>query len=245
MTMPTNEITEFDTVGAEAESLSTGFKAYLDAKREVVGGVATTLGEKSTFPQLEDGHKLIIPGLHIDYVYELEPRLIDGVWHFQYGIDATKFKKKIAGYVLHHTSETPFDNLIQYMSRRDETRGGSFGYHFLIGKDGRVAQTAPLSARTNHMRSATNRTNALHLTNVNTCSISLHGGYKVVSDSNSVHLPATDEQISSARTVLTALERIVDVPLEQAWGHGEIQSDRMREEALVLAEWCRTPVVFS
>ena len=154
-------------------------------------------------------------------------------------------KTPIEGLLLHHTSDAAFDNFLKYMSRRDEGRGGTFGYHFLMGQDGRVAKTVPLSNRTNHVKPEANRTSAQHITNNNSCSLSLYAGYKELSTGETMHLPASDEQLSSAKIVLKALENIINIPLEESWGYGEVQNDRMMEEALVLVKWCREPVIFA
>lgn len=240
-------VSSFDTVGGIKERPGAEFIDHLESTKKSDAPDHTTFSraEKSTNPHIQDEHKLVIEGLEIEYIYGLEPKILDGIWHFQYGITATKNKEKIKGLLLHHTSDSPFDNYLQYMSRRDAKRGGTFGYHFLIGQDGRVAQAAPLTKRTNHVQPSLNRTNALTFTNNNTISISLHSGYREISKGVYEHIPASELQLETAKVVMQALESVFSVPVSNAWGHGEVQSDRMAEEALALAEWGRARTVFT
>ena len=123
----------------------------------------------------------------------------------------------------------------------DSSRGGSFGYHFLIGGDGRVIQTAPLSKRTNHVKPHEHRTSQLHLINNNTISVSLHGGY-MGEGVDAVHIPASEQQLSVAYALVLELSKQFNVSISNCWGHGEVQNDRMPEEALELARKCRDAV---
>ncbi|MCH9661086.1 MAG: N-acetylmuramoyl-L-alanine amidase [Bacteroidetes bacterium] len=239
MTDITDELADgFDTIGGDIVAPSSAFKDFLKGIPRTSQVFTYSNNETISTSIVEEGHRLIVQGLEIEYVYELEPRQIDGIWHFQYGISATKNKTAVEGFILHHTSDSPFDNYLQYMSRHDSKRGGTFGYHFLIGQGGRVAQTAPLSKRTNHVQSASYRTSALSLTNKNTLSISLHSGYKIL-EKKYLPLPASEVQLDTAKLILRALVNEFNVSREAIWGHGEIQSDRMHEEALVLAKWSR------
>ena len=69
--------------------------------------------------------------------------------------------------------------------------------------------------------------------------MSLHGGYRETSNNTYEHIPATAQQIESGQYLVRAINQIFNISATNCWGHGEIQNNRMKEEALVLAEWCR------
>lgn len=69
-----------------------------------------------------------------------------------YGIDATANKQPFENIIIHDTgSQAKIEDTVRYSQSIDRTRGGSFGYHFFIGKDGNIIQGAPLDVRTNHI----------------------------------------------------------------------------------------------
>lgn len=70
----------------------------------------------------------------------------------EYGIDATKAAKPFQAIVLHHDLTGLTKQKLDYYGTVDEDRGGQFGYHFAIDREGRIYQTAPLNKRTNHIR---------------------------------------------------------------------------------------------
>lgn len=233
-----------DSIGGDIQPLSKEFEAYLRTtlpKREVSTFSSTNKTFKS---HLVDRHKLVIEGLAIQYVYGLERRIIDGVWHFNYGITATELKEDFQGMILHHTGDKTFDFYLQYTQRHDKDRGGTYGYHFLIGRDGRIAQTAPLTKRTNHISPKDNRTDALDFINNNTVSVCLQGGYRGPKDGPYEHVPATAMQLQAAQIVVDALSNLYALSRNNVWGHGEVQNNRMLEEALVLAKQTRAGTGF-
>lgn len=228
-----------DTIGADTSDASVSVLSHI---QRVVNGLASGVELSSisrSAVRLEDDHKLVIPDFQLKYSYELEPRVIDGERWFEYGIDATKNKVPYVGYILHHTSDTAFENILRYTQRYDPKRRGTFGYHFLIGRDGRSVQAAPLSKRTNHFSDSEKRYAQKHLVKANTASLSLHGGYRK-ENGRYVYIPPTIEQLRSAKIIMSALEQIYGASLKNTWGHGEVQSNRMDEEGLVLAQWCRS-----
>lgn len=189
-------------------------------------------------PRLVDGHRLEIPGFEIKYAYKLEPQKINGTWYYEYGKTATAEATDYEAFILHHMSDNEFSRALEYIISTDEERGGCFGYHFLIGRDGRIVQAAPLSKRTNHVHPTECRSAQKHLLNKNTLSVSLHGGYRT-QGKLSVQIPPTEEQLDAAKIVVTALSEVYGIDIRNAWGHGEVQSDRLITEARVLARWCR------
>ena len=72
-----------------------------------------------------------------------------------YGITATQNAEPFENIVFHHTGNNyPAENQVNYGKTFDEERGGRFGYHFVVDKDGTIIQGAPLDARTNHLKSS-------------------------------------------------------------------------------------------
>ena len=206
------------------------------AERNLLRGVSA---KPSGRRELQDGHRFVSEALQIEHKYLTQPELVGGVRMGEYGVSATQNKQPFAGFIIHHTTITAsFENILNYVSRYDANRGGQFGYHFLISREGHVVQAAPLDKRTNHVSSGSNRTAQRHLSNRNTISISFHGGYRNVGGGTE-HIPPTAAQLSAGQTLLNELADLYGIPKAQTFGHGEVQSDRMREEGRSLALWAR------
>lgn len=165
------------------------------------------------------------------------PKGLDGVEQrfdpsFHFGKTATRSKKPFEGVVFHHTSaESKHDAewLADYGNRVDKGRGGAFGYHLLIDRDGQVVQAAPFDKRTNHIASGSDT----GLSNRNAIGISLvgaEGGRE------------TEAQIESAKQVYKRLlKEFPSIDPSKVYGHGEIQSNRQEGEGKLLAEMLRAP----
>lgn len=230
-----------DSIDAEIPKLNPAIQAYLEARRAALPDPALeSIGEA----HIEENHRLVIPGLPIEHIYELEPRTINGDRYFEFGISATRNKQDPVAFILHHTSDAQFENMMNYIIRRDPAKGGTFGYHFLIGRDGRAVQAAPLNKRTNHVSPTANRTAQHHMNNTNTLSLSLHGGYRKT-DQGTEHVPASDEQLSVAEKILSTVASLTNVDIKNTWGHGEVQSNRMSDEALELSTRLRGTIMFA
>jgi len=72
-----------------------------------------------------------------------------------YGVSATREKRPFRSIIIHHTAGDSISGA--YNTAFGELRGPSgdrfyAGYHFLVGKDGAIWQTAPENVRTNHSR---------------------------------------------------------------------------------------------
>jgi len=95
-----------------------------------------------------------IDGLDIKYKFYPAGRVgQDGVPY--YGVSATREKRPFASIIIHHTAGDSITGA--YNTAFGELRGPSgdrfyAGYHFLVGKDGAIWQTAPEEVRTNHSR---------------------------------------------------------------------------------------------
>ena len=95
-----------------------------------------------------------IDGLDIKYKYKPAGSVgRTGVPY--YGVSATAEKRPFASIIIHHTAGNRITDA--YDTAFGELRGTSgdryyAGYHFLVGKDGAIWQTAPENVRTNHSR---------------------------------------------------------------------------------------------
>jgi len=176
-------------------------------------------------------HKFVDVSLNLDYAYGLEPVEKDGETYYQYGLEATKKAKainyRVDGFILHHTSSNgSFQAILNYISKvardKDGEKTGQFGYHFLVNRDGRITQAAPLNKRTNHIKpgSKSQRVALHHLENHNTIGVSLYGGYRTI-DGINYHQPAPRVQLDAAYKLIVALGSKYDVSLERCWGHGD------------------------
>jgi hypothetical protein len=140
-----------------------------------------------------------------------------------YGKGATRNAKPFSAIVLHHTGAGTVENLIKYGQTTDRARGGSFGYHFYIDRDGTVYQGAPMDKRTNHVKDPRNlmRVGGGDISNSNAIGISLvatHGGKE------------TPEQVAAATKLVQSLKQSYKIGEGRIVGHGELQKDREHSE---------------
>lgn len=162
--------------------------------------------------------KFVVEGLNIEYVGD--PRL-------PYGELATRLKRPFKFIITHYTgSSAPFRNLVKYTLSVDKARGGQFGYHFLIDRDGTVVQAAPMSKRTNQIRANAK----IGVDNTNAIGISLH---------NPGETP-TKAQLDAGLKLGRALQKALDIPSTNIYGHGEINSHKEPVEGKTLASLLRS-----
>jgi N-acetyl-anhydromuramyl-L-alanine amidase AmpD len=160
---------------------------------------------------------LIVPGLDIEY--RGDPSL-------PYGASATKAAEPFEFIICHYTgSDAKFENIVRYTLRVDPERGGQFGYHFLIDVDGRVVQTAPLTKRTNHIKSNPK----IGVSNANAIGISLHRPNET----------PTAAQLAAGFTLGVEIARVFDIPIKSVFGHGEVNSHKAKDEGITLARALR------
>ena len=153
----------------------------------------------------------------LDISYQGDPE-------FDYGRQATANAQPFRGVVFHHTATgTDLNAMVNYGKTVDEERGGAFGYHFYIGRDGEVVQGAPLSKRTNHILP----TRDVDLRNNNAIGISLVGSEE----------GATEAQMEAARRLGQELSDRFGI--SDFYGHGEIQGNRQAQEGRAAAEALR------
>lgn len=172
------------------------------------------------------GEKFEAEGL--DIAYAAAPGAV-------YGKTATKNRKPIQALVFHHTAEPDSRDPVQsvkYGQTYDRQRGGSFGYHFYIDREGNIIQGAPLTARTNHLKdpSKAQRHTHRHITNENALSVSLIGTGK----------RPTPAQLKAAERLGEAIAKKFNIPGANIVGHGETQSDRESSEGRELARLLRS-----
>ncbi|MDJ0631179.1 MAG: N-acetylmuramoyl-L-alanine amidase [Rhodobacter sp.] len=167
-------------------------------------------------------------GLEIDY---------RGVDSCPYGNSATNHKRRFAGLIIHHTSpQHTTEWYVQYQIDGDPGRGGHhFGYHFYISPAGLIYQGAPLTKRTNQISpsNSVRRAFGSHMQNTNSI------GITCARAGTSTGFRPTDEQVTKVKQMVFALCDALDIPFSQVYGHGEIQSNRMRSEGAFLAEEIR------
>jgi N-acetyl-anhydromuramyl-L-alanine amidase AmpD len=159
------------------------------------------------------GEQFTVPGLGIRYA--ADPTA-------QYGRHASANAEKFKGIVFHYTGLGTIDALVKYGHRVDAARGGSFGYHFYIDRDGTIVQGAPLSKRTNHI----GQDNSLGLANENSVGISMVG-----TDEN-----PTPAQLAAADVLAEALIGHFGMNRSNVMGHGEARGGN---EGVTLAQRIR------
>lgn len=97
-----------------------------------------------------------IDGLDIKYKFLPAGSVNSSTGVPHYGVSATAEKRPFASIIIHHTAGGDLSSNLRtaFNYLRKDSEGGGFyaGYHFLVGKDGDIWQTAPEEVRTNHSR---------------------------------------------------------------------------------------------
>ncbi|MGF1649039.1 MAG: peptidoglycan recognition family protein [Hyphomicrobiaceae bacterium] len=165
-----------------------------------------------------------------------------------YSVYATRGMQKPRAVIVHYNVPSPVLSLVKYGHRSDPARGGaSFGYHFYISQTGRIVQGAPLSRRTNHIKSTGNsaRTDVgRHLWSGNTIGVSLVGACEPRSASGTgtydcLREKPTPAQIAAGLAVIEALQARYQMACDAVFGHGELQTDRKPFEGAALTTAAR------
>ena len=174
---------------------------------------ARPLAAPDVGPGREESGRFMVEGL------EIKDRVNPNA---QYGRTATANAEPFNGIVLHHTGGEDADKFIRYGQSVDRARGGSFGYHFYIDKDGTIYQGAPMDARTNHVKppTARERRDATGLSNENAIGISLLG-------SGGDETPA---QLTAVKQLAKSLAATYRIDEKRIVGHGDLQNDREGRE---------------
>lgn len=162
----------------------------------------------------EEGGRFVADGLNI--VDRIDPNA-------EYGRGATERKQQFTGIVMHHTSDNHGgEQAVKYGQSVDPERGGAFGYHFYIDRDGTILQGAPMDRRTNHVKDPTSdrRKDRTGISNENAIGISLvgKGGDE------------TPQQLAAAKQLALSLRETYGIDPGRIVGHGDLQNDRESTE---------------
>ncbi len=148
---------------------------------------------------------------------------------------------KFRAIVTHYTIDRPALNFVKYGHSYDKKRGGSFGYHFYVDRDGNIYQGAPLSRRTNHVKPPSHKQRrkiARYVSNSTAIGISFVGGCAKTADIKKwrcLHERTTKAQIKAGVAVAQALQKRYGLKCSAVFGHGELQHDRESFEGKELA----------
>ncbi|MEL6647048.1 MAG: peptidoglycan recognition family protein [Pseudomonadota bacterium] len=157
-----------------------------------------------------------------------------------YGRLATKSKEPFAAIILHHNP--PYRScawLIDYQIKGDAARGGHFGYHFYVEGDGGVFQGAPLTVRTNHVKGLGYRVR----TDVGRMAQNSNSiGITCVGAETAQGSAPTAAQQTITIALVTGLCTAFEIPFENVFGHGEVQSDRHPTEGALMAQMIRAGI---
>jgi len=169
--------------------------------------------QPSTGGVMPEGDVFSFDGLNIDY---------RGDPNHVYGRSASADPLPFQGIVFHHTADgTTMDAISRYGHMVDEARGGSFGYHFMVGPDGSIIQNAPLSKRTNHVLDHNN----IGINNRNAIGVSLVGAES----------GATPAQQAAAQQLAMALGQSFGIGADRIFGHAEVQNNKQPHEGVDIA----------
>lgn len=166
-----------------------------------------------------DNDRLVVDGLPIEYLGDPKKTYSRAA--------ANPFK----AIVVHHTGGPTMDSALNTLNYGDPSRGGGkFGYHFYIDTDGSVVQGVPLSKRTNHVKGpfATARKDKSDVDNGNSIGISFVGSGE-----------PNERQMESAKRLAGSLMSHYGISAQNVYGHGELQTDRSKNEGMALVRAIR------
>jgi hypothetical protein len=133
-----------------------------------------------------------------------------------YGRTATQNAQPFKGIVIHVAGKPDLQSELNYSSHQDPNRGGYYGYHYLIDRDGSVYQTAPDNVRTNHILP----NSQYGLNNSNALGVSFIGGAPAGKDP----LPLTPGQINSGTQLVNNLKQ--QYGINTVINHGALDASR-------------------
>lgn len=132
-------------------------------------------------------------------------------------------------------------HLIMYLHNGDRRRRGRFGYHLYISQTGAVAQGAPLTQRTNHIKRPRHRMRrsgvGASLSNSNTIGISIVGACdpRYSRRRERITVRARDAALKTVK----AIQKQFKLLCKAIYGHGELQRDRWSVEGATIAKLVR------
>ena len=157
--------------------------------------------------------------------------------HLPFGRSATRKQRAFQAIVAHHPAvprSWSAEDTVQLINnpRRD---GHMYGYTFVIDVDGTIIQCAPLTKRTNHVKSSRNRRKTgRDIKNTNALGICFQHA-----DLNPDMAP-TQAQMQAGICLHKALETVYRRELV-IYGHGQLQTDRHKNEGLAFASYPEQP----
>ncbi len=202
-----NMAMEWSTLPLEnGESYYKGDNVHDQAKvdRNIV--LATLENDRTAYLGANDPEAVAINGVPVISRYSRD---------LPYGVAATEGKRGFDSIVMHVSGKPTVEESIAYSQTQDPNRGGYFGYHYLIGQDGTVVQTAPLSARTNHILPDKD----LSFANSHSLGIALVGAAG----------GATEQQKQAAATLVASLQQQFGIANNRVVGHGQVQTNRAHD----------------
>ncbi len=139
-----------------------------------------------------------------------------------FGKFATRSQKPFVAVVAHHPA-VPQHWLIENtlsLINRPRADGHMYGYHFLIDVDGTIHQAAPLTKRTNHVKTkASRRKFGSFVTNRNAIGLCFQHA------DHNPNMAPNEAQMKAGARLLDALQIACKCELS-LFGHGEIQTDK-------------------
>lgn len=188
----------------------------------------------------EASDMLEVPGYPVAYWAKPDGR---------YSVGGTLRQSKPQAVVVHYTYVRPVLAVVASGHRRDFSRGGHvYGYHFYVGRGGGIVQGAPLSKRTNHIKSKARpqrKPVARHLWSGNTIALSLVGGCDALLRPSwrrwgmCAEEYVTEAQLKAGLALIRAIQERYDIPCAEVYGHGDLQSDRASFEGATLTRMAR------
>ncbi|MEQ1698118.1 MAG: peptidoglycan recognition family protein, partial [Hyphomicrobiaceae bacterium] len=159
-----------------------------------------------------------------------------------YGKSATEHAVPPVAVVIHHTAGKSLLKMVRYGHNEDSDRGGSYGYHIYIDSEGRIAQGAPLTRRTNHVKpvgAKERKAAGAHVWNANSIGVSMVGACLVkpgkAATEQCIWEDLTPQQVQAGLAVVEAIRSRFGIACEDVYGHGELQHDREAFEGQMVA----------
>jgi N-acetyl-anhydromuramyl-L-alanine amidase AmpD len=131
-----------------------------------------------------------------------------------YARTASAAAKPYSGIIMHVTGKQTLADELNWM----KTNKQGLGYHYIIDRDGKVYQTAPLDRRMNQALPDVDKS----YNNNNSLGIAMVAGGTPGEEPP----PFTPAQLATGRTLVDGLRGQYNIPADRVVGHGQIQTDR-------------------
>ena len=148
--------------------------------------------------------------------------------HLTFGKTATRKREPLKYLVAHHPAVHKTWDVRDTIDLINNPRedGHYYGYTFLIDVDGLIYQCAPLTKRTNHVKTKRKRTRlAPYVNNRNAVGVCFQHA-----DKNPEMAP-NEAQMAAGLSLHRALQDVFDRAMP-VYGHGQLQTDRNSKEGL-------------